>query len=252
MAQPALETVANIRLYAHSLDRYGGSPFIYPIYGLGGLPEGFSRLCAINGGTFILNKPVDEIMFNDKGVAVGVRSGEGDDAEVAVAPVIVGDPSYFPAKQIRKTGQVIRSVCIFDHPVAKISDMHSAQIIIPQKQVGRHNDIYLNMLSNAHCVSAKGKFVAIASTTVEDGAPAAGQLGAAIALLGGLTVKFDSVLDTFEPVADGTEDHCYISKSYDATSHFESVSADALDLYRRITGETLDLTPATGAGAEGK
>ena len=33
-------------------------PFIYPIYGLGGLPEGFSRLCAIHGGTFILNKQV--------------------------------------------------------------------------------------------------------------------------------------------------------------------------------------------------
>lgn len=33
-----------------------GQPFIYPIYGLGGLPEGFSRLCAIHGGTFILNK----------------------------------------------------------------------------------------------------------------------------------------------------------------------------------------------------
>ena len=29
---------------------YGKSPYIYPLYGLGGLPEGFSRLCAINGG----------------------------------------------------------------------------------------------------------------------------------------------------------------------------------------------------------
>ena len=33
--------------------RYGKSPYIYPLYGLGGLPEGFSRLCAINGGTYV-------------------------------------------------------------------------------------------------------------------------------------------------------------------------------------------------------
>lgn len=45
-----------IQLYVYSLERYGKSPYIYPIYGLGGLPEGFSRLCAIHGGTFMLNK----------------------------------------------------------------------------------------------------------------------------------------------------------------------------------------------------
>ncbi len=25
--------------------RYGDSPFIYPVYGLGGIPEGFSSMC---------------------------------------------------------------------------------------------------------------------------------------------------------------------------------------------------------------
>ena len=50
-----------MQLYAYSMERYGNSPYIYPIYGLGGLPEGFSRLCAIHGGTFMLNKskPLD-------------------------------------------------------------------------------------------------------------------------------------------------------------------------------------------------
>src|SRR5690554_4945544 len=48
--------VEAIQLYAYSLERYGRSPYIYPVYGLGGLPEGFSRLCAINGGTFMLNQ----------------------------------------------------------------------------------------------------------------------------------------------------------------------------------------------------
>jgi len=36
-------------------------------------------------------------------------------------------------------------------------------------------------------------------------------------------------------------DNCYISKSFDATSHFETTSLDVIDMYERITGEKLDL-----------
>ena len=56
-----METVKSIQLYVRSLERYGKSPYIYPMYGLGGLPEGFSRLCAIHGGTFMLQCPVEEV-----------------------------------------------------------------------------------------------------------------------------------------------------------------------------------------------
>lgn len=54
----------SIQLYVRSLERYGKSPYIYPMYGLGGLPEGFSRLCAIHGGTFMLQCPVEEVRFD--------------------------------------------------------------------------------------------------------------------------------------------------------------------------------------------
>jgi Rab GDP dissociation inhibitor len=48
-------------LYMESQGKYGDSPFLYPVYGLGGLPESFSRLCAIHGGTYMLNAKVDGI-----------------------------------------------------------------------------------------------------------------------------------------------------------------------------------------------
>ena len=132
--------------------------------------------------------------------------------------------------------------------MGKLKDHHSAQVIIPQKQVGRRNDIYMSLLSNAHCVSAKGKYLAICSTTVETDKPAA-ELGPARALLDKLIVKFDNVVDMFTPVDDGRTNKCFISKSLDATSHFESVSADILDLYERITGESLDLDAGAAGGA---
>lgn len=40
-----------IKVYMDSLARFGKSPFIYPMYGLGELPQAFARLSAVHGGT---------------------------------------------------------------------------------------------------------------------------------------------------------------------------------------------------------
>lgn len=66
-------TVLNkITLYMNSIGNYGDSPFIYPIYGLAGIPEGFSRKCALFGGTFMLNKKVDKFIFDENKMVCGV------------------------------------------------------------------------------------------------------------------------------------------------------------------------------------
>ena len=41
--QPAADTVARVKLYSESIQRYGKSPYLYPLYGLGELPQGFAR-----------------------------------------------------------------------------------------------------------------------------------------------------------------------------------------------------------------
>ena len=94
-----------MKLYGYSLNQYGSSPFLYPMYGLGGLPEGFSRLCAIKGGVFMLNRNPDELLFDDDGRIQGVVS----DGEAASCEFVVGDPSYFPDDMLRETGKVVRS-----------------------------------------------------------------------------------------------------------------------------------------------
>ena len=43
--------------------------------------------------------------------------------------------------------------------------------------------------------------------------------------------------DTFGPVGDGLDNKCFISKSYDESSHFKTAADDVLDLYCRITGQ---------------
>jgi Rab GDP dissociation inhibitor len=228
--------IERMRLYAESLARYSKSPYIYPLYGLGELPQAFARLSAIYGGTYMLNKPVDEIVY-ENGVVVGVKS----EGEVAKCKFVVADPSYFPNK-VKKTGQVIRAICILNHPIPETNNADSCQIIIPQKQVKRHSDIYIGCISFAHNVVPKGKYVAIVSTTVETSEPIK-ELKPALDLLGPIAEQFVSIVDTYEPVEDGTKDKVFISKSYDATSHFETTCQDVLDLYKRITGKDLVLKP---------
>lgn len=94
LAEPATNTITRIKLYSDSLARYGKSPYLYPMYGLGELPQGFARLSAIYGGTYMLDKPIDEIVIDKDGKLVGVRSG----TEVAKCKQVYCDPSYVPDK----------------------------------------------------------------------------------------------------------------------------------------------------------
>jgi len=233
---PALETVNQLQVYCYSLSRYGVSPYIYPIYGLGGLPEGFSRLCAIHGGTFMLNREVDEILLDDNGVAYGIKCGN----EMAKASMVVGDPSYFPREKVRPTGQVVRCICFLNHAIPSTNDSESVQIIIPGPQVNRTNDIFVCSVSNAHNVSAKGVYIAIVSTKMEKGQPEE-ELAPGLKLLGHIMQRFTTVATTYEPVGDGNDDKCYISSSFDGTSHFEADCDDLLSLYKRVTGTELDM-----------
>ena len=137
--------------------------------------------------------------------------------------------------------QVIRSICLLDHPVANTDNAESVQIIIPAAQVKRKNDIYVCVTSFAHCVASAGKYIAIVSTTVESGEPQR-EVQPGIDLLGRIIERFDSVSTLFAPVASGRDDNCFISRSYDATSHFESAATDVLALYERVTGSRLDMS----------
>ena len=52
---------------------------------------------------------------------------------------------------------------------------------------------------------------------------------------------FVSVSDSYSPLEPGKDSGLWITKSYDPSSHFEIAADDILDIYQKITGETLDL-----------
>jgi Rab GDP dissociation inhibitor len=236
---PCKDAIKRLKLYYESLSSYGKSPYLYPLYGLGELPQGFARLSAVYGGTYMLDKPVEEIIMED-GKVVGVKS----QGEVAKTKMVIGDPSYFPDR-VKKVSQVVRAICILDHPIAKANNAPSFQLIIPSNQCERQSDIYVAVLSNQNQVAAKQFYIGFVSTTVHTAKPE-DELKAGLALLEPIVHKFVSVKDVYHPVDDGKESQIFISKSYDATSHFETTCQDIKDIYQRINGEAFDFEAIKG------
>lgn len=235
---PMVQFVDRVKLYYESLLRFQNSksPYLYPLYGLGELPQGFARLSAIYGGTYMLDKEGCNIQYGEDGKVIGVESK----GEVAKCKMVICDPSYAQDK-VKKTGQVVRAICIMNHPVPNTKDALSCQIIVPQHQVNRKHDIYVSVVSYTHQVCCKGFFLAIASTTVETSNPEQ-ELQPALDVLGPIEQKFVSVSDLYEQVEGTWSSNVFVSKSYDATSHFETTCDDILDLYEKIMGEKFDFT----------
>ncbi|OAY68140.1 Guanosine nucleotide diphosphate dissociation inhibitor 2 [Ananas comosus] len=217
--QPALDTVKRMKLYAESLARFqGGSPYIYPLYGLGELPQAFARLSAVYGGTYMLNKPECKVEFDMEGKVCGVTS----EGETARCKKVVCDPSYLPNK-VRKIGKVARAIAVMSHPIPNTDESHLVQVILPQKQLGRKSDMFLFCCSFFHNVAPKGRFIAFVSTEAETDNPEK-ELKPGIDLLGPVDELFFETYDRYEP-------------SYDATTHFESTVTDVLSMYNMITGK---------------
>lgn len=88
--------------------------------------------------------------------------------------------------------------------------------------MNRHNDIYVCMVSFSHCVASPGKYVAIASTTVETSDPLT-ELAPAFELLG--------------PVMERQVIHLLGRAGYRMYHHFEFIGGGVL----RFTEQTREI-----------
>lgn len=247
LQQPAYDFVMRCQLYYRSFQMYNKSPYVYPLYGSGELPQAFSRLCAVYGGTYMLDTPVDKVNFDANGVFESIESN----GKKAYAKMVVGDPSYFPDR-VRSVGKVIRCIAIMDHPIPNLKPSANAcQIIIPQSELNRKNDMYILQLCEEDKVCPEGKYIAIIGTVVENPENPVQDILPGLKMLGPTLETFCTVSELFHPVEDGVKSHCYISKSYDAATHFETAAEDILDLFRRIHGKPFDFAAMKKLGEGG-
>ena len=245
LREPAVFTVQKIKLYMDSMLRFGKTPYLYPLYGLGELPQGFARLSAIYGGVYMLDIKFEGFEVDPASQRVcGVRV-EGDKVFKCSRGVIC-DPSYAP-ERVCLSQRVIRAICLLDHSIKSAAD--SCQIILPQKQLNRHHDIYISCLSSGHNVCPPGYFLAQISTIVETANPEQ-EIAPALALLGPILEKFVSISNLYDPLTDGRADGIFVSKSLDSSTHFESVCEDVKSLYGRMFEKALQVAARPSAEEE--
>ena len=237
LSKPAINTLDRMQLFFNSFGRYGNSPFIYPIWGLSGLAEGFSRLCALYGGTYMLNRDIEEILYDENGKFKGIKS----QGETAFGKILITEPSYVVKfNKVKPIGKVFRRICIMDHPVPNTNNVPSCQIILPQRQLNRKNDIFIAVVNSTHCVCKKGYFLAIISTMAETNNPSQ-EIIPAMNILGPVLEQFDALQDLYVPMDTSFKDNVFITSSFDALSHFECDIDNVIELYEKISGNKLDL-----------
>ena len=71
--------VENVRQFIQSIGRYGNTPFLFPMYGCGELPQSFCRLCAVFGGVYCLKRELSNLQVledPESEMKVSVKCGE--------------------------------------------------------------------------------------------------------------------------------------------------------------------------------
>ncbi|XP_074062929.1 rab GDP dissociation inhibitor beta-like isoform X2 [Macrotis lagotis] len=231
---PCIELLKKIQLYISSLTKNGKSPYLYPRCGIGELAQAFAQLTSSQGGVFLMNKPVDDIIIRE-GRVVGIRS----EGHITSCKQLICDPSYAP-DLVHRVGQVIRAICILGHPIRNTSGAKSGLVIIPSTQAKRKSDIYIFITSSIHNLAAQGKYIAIVTTTVESKEPEK-EIQLALELLEPIEKKFFFVSDLYVPNDLGSKSQIFITTSYDATVHFENACNEIKEIYKRMTGSELKL-----------
>lgn len=243
--------IKRIKLYADSLARYEKSPYIYPLWGLGGLPEGFSRLAAVHGGVYMLRRPIEQILYKDDGTVRGITS----QGEEATCDQLIGDPSYFMdmcqmgdeagENKIKPSGFVCRVIRILSAPIPNTNQgAESCQLILSSAETGHPADIYVSCISKGLECAPQNRFVAVVSARVEseDKDAAVRALAPALGLLNDVTIQeWVSIRPTYVPINQQHGDNMFIPSSMDASTHFQLCAREVNSIYAAMTGAPIDL-----------
>jgi len=116
---PCMEGVARTQRFLNSLGRYGNTPFLWPMYGSGEIPQCFCRLCAVFGGLYHLKRTAEALIVSDKGnsqlICHGIMSG-GQRLETChlVTAVTSAPPQFLKAAP---SGGMSRGIFITDRSI---------------------------------------------------------------------------------------------------------------------------------------
>ena len=153
----ALYALKEIKGFLLSLGKYGKSPFIWPLFGIGELPQAFSRMCAVFGGIYCLNKNAEEIRVDFQ---ANKCTGLIVDQKLVSCEHIVMEKSYLPGfyKSINQAESVSRAILITNKSLVSSDEECLTFMTIPPMD-GKNNLVRVLELGPASCACPVGLFV---------------------------------------------------------------------------------------------
>uniref|UniRef100_UPI0037E7A897 rab proteins geranylgeranyltransferase component A 1 n=1 Tax=Semicossyphus pulcher TaxID=241346 RepID=UPI0037E7A897 len=134
---PTEEGLASTRHFLRCLGRYGNTPFLFPVYGLGEIPQCFCRMCAVFGGIYCLRHSVTCLLLDkDSNRCKAVIDSRGQRISCSHFVVEAGYVGLDP-KRATPTRLLSRAVLITDGSILPSdSDQQVSMVTVPPIAAG--------------------------------------------------------------------------------------------------------------------
>ncbi|XP_004685683.1 PREDICTED: rab proteins geranylgeranyltransferase component A 1 [Condylura cristata] len=123
--------------FLHCLGRYGNTPFLFPLYGQGELPQCFCRMCAVFGGIYCLRHSVQCLVVDkESGKCKAIIDQFG---QRIIAKHFLVEDSYFSENTCSHVQyrQISRAILITDRSVLNAdSDQQISILTVPAEEPG--------------------------------------------------------------------------------------------------------------------
>ncbi|NXY45229.1 RAE2 geranylgeranyltransferase, partial [Ceuthmochares aereus] len=133
-----LEGLKATKKFLQCLGRYGNTPFLFPLYGQGEIPQCFCRMCAVFGGIYCLRHPV-QCLVVDKGSGRCKAIVDHFGQRISAKYFIVED-SYLSDNVCTNVHyrQISRAVLITDRSVLTTDSEQQVSILtVPPMELGK-------------------------------------------------------------------------------------------------------------------
>ncbi|KAG7516044.1 rab proteins geranylgeranyltransferase component A 1-like [Solea senegalensis] len=135
---PTEEGLASTRHFLRCLGRYGNTPFLFPVYGLGEIPQCFCRMSAVFGGIYCLRHTVHCLLLDkSNNRCKAVIDSRGQRISCSHFVVEEGYVATERKKVVTPTRSISRAVLITDASVLPAhSDQQVSLVTVPPVAAG--------------------------------------------------------------------------------------------------------------------
>ncbi|XP_015113008.1 rab proteins geranylgeranyltransferase component A 1 [Diachasma alloeum] len=126
--------VIRTKHFLNSLGRYGNTPFLWPMYGSGELPQCFCRLCAVFGGVYCLKRQLDGIVVSED-KCKAIISGK---QRLALEHLVVGQ-GHLPPEIVESPGEhkISRGIFVTDRSIMQGEKENLTLLYYPPEESGQ-------------------------------------------------------------------------------------------------------------------